>query len=148
MFRRDRFRARQVDERKRGGHQLEHKRCASIGISTSQGAWRMSKRRKEAEVIVFEEPKFKKRKSEKEFCRVSQKPEVCIIIIQNHVIRVQTCHSCSRAGHHRVETAPAASLSDSRLRSWTLRQHCEKSRNMVSSYIQTPAGLKKVSIFT
>jgi hypothetical protein len=29
----------------------------------------MSKRRKEAEVIVFEEPKFKKRKSEKELCR-------------------------------------------------------------------------------
>ena len=42
----------------------------------------MSKRKKEAEVIVFEEPKFKKRKSEKEMCRVSVNPAVCIHSIE------------------------------------------------------------------
>ena len=108
----------------------------------------MSKRRKEAEVIVFEEPKFKKRKSEKELCRVSQ---IQWFVYKYEVplprgVRVQTCHSCSRASHHREETAPAASLSDSRLRSWTLRQRYEKSRNMVNRHQKFPF-LHELSLF-
>lgn len=90
----------------------------------------MGKRKKEPEVIVFEEPKFKKRKSEKEVCRVSTLVRFVLSLrFTDHVVSLQTYRSCSQANHE--ETAPA-SLSGSRPRSWTSRQRYGKSRNMVN----------------